>query len=83
LARAGCHGSCRIAAQAAIDRLAAVPTDPGFLLHKLPLLRLRALVAQARGDDAAYLDLMEQYRTKAAAAGFAAPPGTSFLGPSL
>ena len=25
--------------QAAIDRLTVVPTDPGFLLHKLPLLR--------------------------------------------
>jgi adenylate cyclase len=28
-------------AQAAIDRLAAVPTDPGFVLHRLPLLRGR------------------------------------------
>ena len=33
-------------AQAAIDRLAAVPTEPGFVLHELPLLRLRALVAR-------------------------------------
>ena len=32
-------------AKAAIDRLAAVPTDPGFVLHELPLLRLRALLA--------------------------------------
>jgi adenylate cyclase len=29
-------------AQAAIDRLAAVPTDPGFVLFEIPLLRLRA-----------------------------------------
>ena len=27
-------------AAAAIDRLAAVPVDPGFVLHELPLLRL-------------------------------------------
>ena len=32
-------------AGAAIERLAAVPTDPGFVLHELPLLRLRALLA--------------------------------------
>ena len=38
-------------AQAAIDRLAAVPTDPGFVLHEITLLRLRALLAQARGDE--------------------------------
>ena len=29
-------------AQAAIDRLAAEPTDPGFVLFEVPLLRLRA-----------------------------------------
>ena len=40
-------------AQAAIARLAAVPTDPGFVLNEIPLLRLRALMAQAHGDDAA------------------------------
>jgi adenylate cyclase len=57
-------------AQAAIDRLAAVPTDPGFVLHELPLLRLRALVARARGDDVGYRGLMQRYRTEAAAAGF-------------
>jgi hypothetical protein len=38
-------------AQAAIDRLAAVPTEPGFVLHQLPLLRLRALLARAQGDE--------------------------------
>ena len=41
-------------AQGAIDRLAAVPTEPGFVLHELPLLRLRALAAKARGNDAGY-----------------------------
>ena len=33
-------------AAAAIERLAAVPTDPGFVLNEIPLLRMRALLAQ-------------------------------------
>ena len=49
-------------AQAAIDRLAAVPTDPGFVLYELPLLRMRALLARARGDDTAYRDNRDRYR---------------------
>ncbi|MDT5084717.1 MAG: hypothetical protein QOH54_1895 [Mycobacterium sp.] len=73
----------RETAQAAIDRLAAAATEPVFVPHEIALVRLRALVARAHGDDAAYGDLMERYRTKATAAGFAAPSGTSPLGPSL
>jgi hypothetical protein len=57
-------------AQAAIDRLAAVPTEPGFLLHELPLLWLRARMAQVHGDDAAGRQFIQDYRAKAAAAGF-------------
>lgn len=57
-------------AQAAIDRLAAVPTDPGFVLHELPLLRSRALLAKTRGDEIGCRNLLEQHRAKAAAAGF-------------
>ena len=45
-------------AQAAIDRLAAVPTDPGFVLHELPLLRSRALLALARRDENSYRKLL-------------------------
>jgi adenylate cyclase len=58
-------------AQAAIDRLAAVPTEPGFVLHELPLLRLRALVARALGDDEGYGGFIQRYRAMAVAAGFA------------
>jgi class 3 adenylate cyclase len=58
------------AAAAAIDRLAAVPVDPGFVLHELPLLRLRALVARARGDDTAYRDFRDRYRDMAKTLGF-------------
>ena len=35
---------------AAIERLAAVPTDPGFVLHEMPLRRMRALLARAHAD---------------------------------
>ncbi|MDT5170110.1 MAG: hypothetical protein QOD02_3441, partial [Mycobacterium sp.] len=57
-------------AQAAIDRLAAVPTDPGFVLHELPLLRSRALLALDRGDENSHRNFLEQHRAKATAAGF-------------
>jgi adenylate cyclase len=57
-------------AQAVIDRLAAVPTERDFVLHELPLLRLRALVARKQGDDAGCREFMQHYRVKAAAAGF-------------
>ncbi len=52
-------------ARTVIDRLAAVPTDPGFMLFELPLLRLRALLARSNGDDPGYLDFRDRYRTMA------------------
>ncbi|MDT5223574.1 MAG: hypothetical protein QOG19_981 [Mycobacterium sp.] len=57
-------------ARAAIDRLAAVPTDEGFVLHELTLLRLRALVARAQGDEAGYDELIGRFRARASALGF-------------
>jgi adenylate cyclase len=57
-------------AQAAVDRLAAMPTEPVFLYHELPLLRLNALMAKARGDDAGYRDFRERYRARAESSGF-------------
>jgi len=54
-----------IRAKAAIDRLAAVPTDPGFVLHELPLLRLRALLASAHDDADAYRHYRDRYRAMA------------------
>ena len=57
-------------ARAAIDRLAAVPTDPGFVLHEIFLLRLRALLARAGGDDAGYRDCRDRYRKLATELGF-------------
>jgi adenylate cyclase len=58
-------------AQAVIDRLAAAPTDPGFVLNEIPLLRLRALVAQHRGDRVSYGQWVDRYRAKATSCGFA------------
>jgi hypothetical protein len=57
-------------AQAVINRLAAVPSDPRFVLHELPLLRLRALLARARGDQATYCDFRDRYREMATSLGF-------------
>ncbi|MEI6254565.1 MAG: AAA family ATPase, partial [Mycobacteriaceae bacterium] len=65
----GTHGDIA-EAQAAIDTLAAVPTDPGYVLHELPLLRMRALLARAHGDDAAYRDYRDRYRKMATDLGF-------------
>ncbi|OBH59117.1 adenylate/guanylate cyclase domain-containing protein [Mycobacterium sp. E2479] len=57
-------------AQAAIDRLAALPIEPGFVLHDLWLLSMRAAVAQAQGDEAAYRDHRDRYRNMANSLGF-------------
>jgi adenylate cyclase len=53
-----------------IDRLAAVPTDSGFVLYEVPLLRLRATVARADGDEATYRDYRDRYRAMAKTLGF-------------
>jgi adenylate cyclase len=57
-------------AQAAIDRLAAEPTDPGFVLFEVPLLRLRALLARAHGDAATNAHFRDRYRDMAKTLGF-------------
>ncbi|MGO9511323.1 MAG: AAA family ATPase [Mycobacterium sp.] len=57
-------------AESAAARLAAVPTDPGFVLHEISVLRLKALLASARGDEGAYLDYRDRYRAMATSLGF-------------
>jgi hypothetical protein len=52
------------------NRLAAAPADGGLAAREIMLLRLRALLARARGDEVAYRDLVDRYRTMAAALGF-------------
>ena len=53
-------------AEAAIERLAAAPTDEGLAIREVWLLRLRALLAQAQGDEVAYRDYRDRYRATAA-----------------
>jgi adenylate cyclase len=56
--------------QTAMDRLADVPTDPGFVLHEITLLRLRALLARAHGDEDGYRESSDRYRKMANDLGF-------------
>ncbi len=57
-------------AAGAIERLGAVSTEPDFVLFDVALLRLRALLARARGDEASYRDFAERYKATAASFGF-------------
>lgn len=57
-------------ARSVIDRFAAVPTDPGYVLHELTVLRLRGLLAEARGDKASHDDWMAQLHARATELGF-------------
>ena len=57
-------------AEAAIERLAVAPADEDFVMREIWLLRLRALLARARGDNVAYCDLVSRYRAMAESLGF-------------
>jgi hypothetical protein len=57
-------------AQEAIDWLANLPADDGSAVREITLLRLRALLARARGDDVAYRDLVSRYRAMAESLGY-------------
>jgi adenylate cyclase len=56
-------------AEAAIARLAASPAD-GSVIREVWLLRMRALLARAHGDEASYRDYRDRYRAMAASLGF-------------
>ena len=60
------------AAHHAVDRLAAVPTEPGFVLFELPVLRLRGLLARARRDEAGHRRFTQRCLTLAREAGYEA-----------
>ncbi|MGO9352047.1 MAG: adenylate/guanylate cyclase domain-containing protein [Mycobacterium sp.] len=57
-------------AEAAIERLAAARTDDGLAMREIWLLRLRALLAHAHGDETAYRDYRDRYRDMARTLGF-------------
>jgi hypothetical protein len=56
-------------AQEAFDRLANMPDD-GSAIREITLLRLRALLARARGDAVDHRELAERYRAMAKSLGF-------------
>jgi hypothetical protein len=57
-------------AEAAIERLAAAPADQGLVIREIWLLRLRALLARAHDDAAAYAHFRDRYRNMAKTLGF-------------
>jgi hypothetical protein len=59
-----------VEAEAATERLAAAPADKGLAIRDIWLLRLRALLARAHGDDAAYAHFRDRYRDMAKTLGF-------------
>jgi hypothetical protein len=58
-----------VEAESEIDRLAAAPIDD-LVVRDVTLLRLRALLANARGDEATYRDFRDRYRAMANDLGF-------------
>ena len=57
-------------AEAAIKRLADAPADEGLVIRDIWLLRLRALLARAHGDNTAYRDYRDRYCDMATSLGF-------------
>jgi hypothetical protein len=57
-------------AEAAVERLADAPADEGLVIRDIWLLRLRALLARAHGNAAAYADLRDRYRDMAKTLGY-------------
>src|SRR6202022_1553835 len=57
-------------AEAAITRLADAPADGELVIRDIWLLRLRALLAEAQGDDIAYPEFADPYHDMATSLGF-------------
>jgi hypothetical protein len=68
LARAGQDDLTK--AENAIERLAGAFAGHEWVTRDLVLLRLRALLAQARGDESSYRELRDRYRAMANELGF-------------
>jgi adenylate cyclase len=45
--------------------LAGVPSDPGFVVNEITVMRLRALTAHPAGDDIEYREYRDRYRNMA------------------
>jgi len=57
-------------AEEAVERLAAAPGDDGLVIRDIWLMRLRALLSRARGDDVGYRDMLGRYLAMAESLGF-------------
>ena len=57
-------------AQETIDRLANLRADQAWAMREITLLRLRALLSGARGDNVAYRDVVGRYHAMAESLGF-------------
>ncbi len=57
-------------AAAQIDRLADLAAEATVAANEIQLLRIRARLARAKGDDAGFRDLVERYRALAVSHGF-------------
>jgi hypothetical protein len=57
-------------AENTIDNLANLPDDVSGVVRDIWLLRLRALLAKARGDEEAYRDCLDRHRQTATSLGF-------------
>ena len=57
-------------AQDVMDQLEQLPLSEDFAVRTIALLRIRALLARARGDDAPYREFVIRYREMAKALGF-------------
>ena len=67
----GCGGEGDLAeAEAVTDRMATAPLEMASIAGELWLLRLRALLADARGDESGYRDHRDRYLATATALGF-------------
>lgn len=59
-----------VEAQDVTDRLAAVRADVALVVRDVMVLRLRTMIAKARGDEPTYQELRDRYRATAASLGF-------------
>lgn len=63
-------GSDVAEAEAAIERLAITPADEGLVMRDIWSLRLRALLAHARGDDVGYTRFRDHHHEMAKTLGY-------------
>jgi hypothetical protein len=64
------NGLTMVEPERAIERLSSLKTDEPWVVREIFLLRLRALLARAHGDEKRYCELRDRYRVRSAELGF-------------